>query len=116
MKMLFILSDPPYGTERVYNGVRLANAISKKDGVELKVFLLGDAASSAHNGQKVPTGYYNVQTMLGSLVRKGIKVGVCGTCMDARGITDAQLIEGAHRSTMDELAEWTLEADKVITY
>ena len=116
MKLLFILSDPPYGTEKMYNGLRLAATISKKEGVELKVFLLGDSSSGAHHGQKVPTGYYNIQTMIGTLVRKGIKIGVCGTCMDARGLTDAELLEGAHRSTMDELAAWTMEADKVVTF
>ncbi|MBA3397297.1 MAG: DsrE family protein [Deltaproteobacteria bacterium] len=116
MKILLILSDPPYGTEKMYNGLRLAATVAKKDGAELKVFLLGDSASGAHNGQKVPAGYYNIQTMIGALVRKGIKIGVCGTCMDARGLTDANLLEGAHRSTMDELAEWTVDADKVITF
>jgi uncharacterized protein involved in oxidation of intracellular sulfur len=116
MHILFILSDPPYGTERMYNGLRLANTVGKKDGVEVRVFLMGDAAVSAKTGQKVPNGYYNVQMMLGTLVKRGYKVAVCGTCMDARGLTDGELMEGAHRSTMEELAAWTLEADKVITY
>lgn len=116
MQILFILSDPPYGTERMYNGLRLANTVGKKEGVEVRVFLMGDAALSAKTGQKVPNGYYNVQTMLGTVVKRGFKVAVCGTCMDARGLTDADLMEGAHRSTMEELGAWTLEADKVITY
>jgi uncharacterized protein involved in oxidation of intracellular sulfur len=116
MKVLIILNDAPYGSERTYNGLRLAGALARQEGVELKVFLIGDAAAGAHRGQKVPSGYYNVQTMLGAVTRRSAPVGVCGTCMDARGVTDAELSEGTHRSSLDELTSWTVEADKVITF
>jgi uncharacterized protein involved in oxidation of intracellular sulfur len=116
MKVLIILSDAPYGSERTYNGLRLAGSLSRQQAAELKLFLIGDAASGAHQGQKVPSGYYNVQTMLGAAMRHNSRVGVCGSCMDARGITDEELVEGAHRSSLEELTAWTLEADKVITF
>lgn len=116
MKTLVILNDPPYGTERSYNGLRLAASIARKDGEEVKVFLMGDAASCAKAGQKVPAGYYNIQSMLGSVTRRGGSVGVCGTCMDARGITEPELSEGTHRSSMDELTAWTLEADRTLIF
>jgi uncharacterized protein involved in oxidation of intracellular sulfur len=115
---LFILNDPPYGTERSYNALRLARHILKKgEGREaVHVFLMGDAASCAKNGQKVPQGYYNLADMLGMVARAGAPVGVCGTCMDARGMAESELVEGAHRSTMDELTAWTVEADKVLVF
>ena len=116
MKTLFILNDPPYGTERSYNGLRLAGTLSKAEGEEVKLFLIGDAASSAKAGQKVPEGFYNIQLMLGRVVRNGAQVGVCGTCMDARGITEAELVEGTHKSTLAELTNWTQWADKVIVF
>jgi uncharacterized protein involved in oxidation of intracellular sulfur len=116
MKYLFILNEAPYGSERTYNGLRLAGSLAKREAVELKIFLIGDAVAGAHSGQKVPAGYYNVQTMLSSLVHRDRPIGVCGSCMDARGITDAEIVAGAHRSSMDELTAWTLEADKVITF
>ncbi len=116
MSTLIILNDAPYGSERVYNGLRLAGSLARRNGATLRLFLIGDAAACAKSGQKVPSGYYNVQTMIGSIVRHGASVGVCGTCMDARGIADADLVAGAHRSTMDELTTWTLEADKVVTF
>jgi uncharacterized protein involved in oxidation of intracellular sulfur len=116
MKTLFILNDPPYGTERSYNGLRLAGTLSKAEGEDVKVFLIGDAASCAKAGQKVPEGFYNIQIMLGRLVRNGAQVGVCGTCMDARGITEAELAEGTHKSTLSELTTWTQWADKVIVF
>jgi uncharacterized protein involved in oxidation of intracellular sulfur len=116
MKTLFIFNDAPYGSERTYNGLRLAGALSKQEGNAVQVFLLGDAASSAHRNQKVPQGFYNVEVMLGNVIRHGGAVGICGTCMDARGLADSELAEGTHRSTLAELAEWTAQADKVLVF
>jgi uncharacterized protein involved in oxidation of intracellular sulfur len=116
MKTLFILNDAPYGSERSYNALRLAGALSKVAGDEVKLFLIGDAASCAKSGQKVPEGFYNIQLMLGRVLRNGAEVGVCGTCMDARGITDPELADGIRRSTLAELTSWTRWADKVIVF
>lgn len=113
---LFILNDPPYGTERSFNALRLAGSLSKREGEEVKVFLMGDAASCARKGQKVPTGYYNLEIMLGAVARHGGQVGVCGTCMDARGLEAERLVEGAHRSTLEELSDWTQWADKTLVF
>ena len=115
-KTLFILNDPPYGTERSYNALRLAGALAKREGEEVRLFLMGDAASCAKGNQKVPQGYYNVELMLKAVARHGGQIGVCGTCMDARGIAETELAEGARRSTLDELTDWTLEADKVLVF
>ena len=116
MKTLFILNDPPYGTERSYNGLRLAAALAQRDGEDVRVFLLADAVGCAVAGQVLPDGYYHLDRMLGSAIRRGAEVGCCGTCMDARAIADAQLLDGARRSTLEELTDWTLWADKVITF
>jgi len=110
-------NDPPYGTERAYNALRLAINVMKKDpSAELRMFLVGDAASCAKSGQKVPQGYYNIETMLKALGQGGCTVGVCGTCMDARGLKDTDLIEGTRRSSLNEMSEWTLWADKVLVF
>jgi uncharacterized protein involved in oxidation of intracellular sulfur len=116
MKTLFVLNDAPYGTERSYNGVRLAGSLSKVEGEEVKVFLIGDGAACAKGGQNVPEGFYNLQVMLGRVLRNGAEIGVCGTCMDARGIADTELIEGTHKSTLAELTAWTQWADKVMVF
>jgi uncharacterized protein involved in oxidation of intracellular sulfur len=116
MKYLVILNDPPYGTERSYNGLRLASSLAKAEGATVKVFLIGDAASCALAGQTTPNGYYNIERMLKVLVVKRAQIGVCGSCMDARGIKAESLIEGAHRSTMEELTAWTQEADKALVF
>ncbi len=116
MKTLLILNDPPYGTERSYNALRLARSLVAKETSEVRLFLLGDAASCAKAGQRVPQGYYNVGDMLAGVLRRGGVVGVCGTCMDARGIGDGDLVQGATRSTMDQLSEWSTWADKVLAF
>ena len=113
---LVILNDPPYGTERSYNGLRLAGSLARRPGEQVRVFLIGDAASCAKTGQKVPQGYYNLELMLRSVARRGGEIGVCGTCMDARGIGDIELAEGCQRSSMEELTEWTQAADKVLVF
>jgi uncharacterized protein involved in oxidation of intracellular sulfur len=113
---LVVLNDGPYGTERSYNGLRLAGALAKRDTEEVRVFLIGDAASCAKGGQKVPQGHYNLELMLRSLTGRGGVVGVCGTCMDARGIAAEELADGCHRSTMEELTDWTQEADRTLVF
>lgn len=116
MKTLLVLNDAPYGSERTYNGARLAGSLAKQEGGEVRVFLIGDAASAAHRLQKVPAGFYNLEVMPGSVVKHGGVVGVCGTCMDARGIVVDDLVAGSHRSSLDELTQWTTWADKVLVF
>ncbi len=116
MNYLLILNDPPYGTERSYNGLRLANELAKDEKNSIKVFLIGDAATCGVAGQTTPNGYYNIERMLKALALKRCAIGVCGSCMDARGMAAAEIVEGAHRSSMDELAQWTEWADKVVVF
>ena len=112
---LFILNDAPYGNERAYNALRLAAAVATIEGQLVYLFLLADAVSCAKQGQKVPAGYYNVQLMVGKIIRTG-QVALCGTCMDARGMADSELMDGAQRSTLAQLATWTADADKVLVF
>jgi uncharacterized protein involved in oxidation of intracellular sulfur len=113
MNTLFIVNDAPYGSERSYNALRLARALGRKEGETVRVFLMGDAVACARAGQKVPAGYYNA----GDMVRMvGGEVALCGTCMDARGLGEDQLVEGARRSTLQQLADWTAAADKVLVF
>lgn len=114
-KTLVIVNDQPYGSERPYNALRLAGALAKRDDVELRVFLLGDSVACAVAGQQLPDGHYHLDRMLKPLVRAG-EVGCCGTCMDARGLNQEQLVAGARRSTLEELTDWTLWADQVLTF
>ena len=116
MNALLILNDPPYGTERSYNGLRLAYALAKREGVEVRAFLIGDAVGCAVAGQRVPEGHYHLGRMVQALARRHASVGCCGTCLDARGISEDHLVAGGRRSTLEELADWTLWAERMIVF
>lgn len=115
-KVLLILNQPAYGKDETFNALRLANALTRRDDATVTVFLMGDAVGCAVAGQKTPDGYYALDRMLKSFARHDGQIACCGTCLDARGLTKEQLIDEAARSTMDELAEWTVEADRVLTF
>jgi uncharacterized protein involved in oxidation of intracellular sulfur len=85
------------GSERLYHALRLAGALAKREEVELHLFLLGEAVACAVAGQQLPESYH-LDRMLKPLVRGG-EVACCGTCMDARALTQEQLVEGAHRAS-----------------
>lgn len=112
---LFILNEAPYGSERADNALRLAGTLAGKEDQRVWVFLLADAVTCARAGQKVPEGYYNIALMLGRVAGSG-EIGVCGTCMDHRGLLDADLIEGTRRSSLVELTDWTVMANKVLVF
>jgi uncharacterized protein involved in oxidation of intracellular sulfur len=117
VKTLIILNDPPYGTERVYNGLRLAHALAKNDGqARITIFLMADAVLAAKAGQTTPDGFYNVERMLKRVIASKGQVLICGTCLDARGVAETEITDGARRSTMDELAAVTIVADKVLVF
>jgi uncharacterized protein involved in oxidation of intracellular sulfur len=116
LHLLLILNDPPYGTERSYNALRLAYALAKREDAEVRVFLFGDAVGCAVAGQLVPDGYYNLGRIVEALGRRGARVDLCGTCMDARAVTEESLVPGAHRSTLEALADSTLWAEHVLVF
>jgi uncharacterized protein involved in oxidation of intracellular sulfur len=114
-KTLFILNDPPEA-ERLYNGMRLVNALSADPGDEVRVFLMGDAVLCGGRNHWPPEHSYTVERMLGVAVGHGVAIGSCATCLKARGITEQHLVHGVHKGTLNELAEWTRWADKVIVF
>ena len=117
MNTLIIINDPPYGTERAYNALRLAQALLMADPeAELTVFLMADAVAAARRGQTTPEGYYNLERMLRRVLAAKGQVLLCGSCMDARALAEADVVDGATRSTMDALAAATMAAEKVLVF
>ncbi|MEK6687383.1 MAG: DsrE family protein [Gemmatimonadota bacterium] len=113
---LFVLNDPPYGSERSYNALRLATALVKREAEAVRVFLMGDAASCAKAGQQVPQGYYRLEAMLQVASRQGAQIAACGTCLDARGIVEAELIDGISKGTLEQLTDWTVWAERTLVF
>jgi len=117
VNILILINDAPYGTEKAYNALRLAMTFQKDHpSVQASVFLMADAVACAVPSQNTPQGYYNIERMLKSVLGKGGRLRACGTCADARGIRDLQLVDGIEMSNMTELTEWSVDADKVFTF
>lgn len=117
MKHLIIINDAPYGTEKAYNGFRLAMSLQrerKED--EVRVFLMADAVGCGLPGQDTPDGYYNIGRMVKAVVAKGGAIRACGTCAKARGMAGLQLIEGVVIGTMKDLTEWVATSDRVVSF
>lgn len=117
-KILFVINDAPYGTEKAYNALRMAMTLQKEhnEQVEVRIFLLADAVFCGLPGQKTPDGYYNIERMLRSVIKRGAEVKSCGGCSEARGIAKLTFIEGVLLSNMKEFSRWTVECDKVLTF
>ncbi|MCK5760689.1 MAG: DsrE family protein [Candidatus Delongbacteria bacterium] len=117
-KILIIVNDAPYGTEKAYNALRMAMTLQKENGEEvaIKIFLLADAVFCGIPNQNTPNGYYNIERMLKSVIRRNGEIKSCGGCSEARGIDKIEFIEGVELSNMKEFAQWTFECDKVLTF
>jgi uncharacterized protein involved in oxidation of intracellular sulfur len=117
MTELIIIHDAPYGNEKAYNALRHAMTIqAEHKDVSITIFLMADAVGCAVKNQKTPQGYYNIERMMQSVIRNGGGIKMCGTCMDARGISESLIIEGAARSSMSEFTNLTLVSDRVISF
>jgi uncharacterized protein involved in oxidation of intracellular sulfur len=117
-KILIIINDAPYGTEKAYNALRMAMTLQKDHGndVEVKIFLLADAVFCGLPNQNTPDGFYNIERMLKSVIKRGGEVKNCGGCSEARGIAKLEFIEGVQLSNMKEFAQWTVECNKVLSF
>ena len=116
-KILIIINDAPYGTEKAYNALRMAMTLQKehKD-TEVKIFLLADAVFCGLPNQKTPDGFYNIERMLKSVIKKGGDVKSCGGCSQTRGVDSLEFIKGVQLSNMREFAQWTIDCNKVLTF
>ena len=113
-EIVIIANGAPYGSETLFNALRLGIALNEQEGIDLKLFLMSDAVSAALAGQSPAEGY-NLRQMLEILLAQGTRIRLCKSCTDARGITALPLIEGIEVGTLPLLAQWTLAADKVLT-
>ena len=115
--ILIVCTGAPYGSESLFNALRLAIALKEQEEcrVDLRLFLLSDAVSAALNTQN-PSDGYNLRQMLEILSAQHVPMRLCKTCTDSRGISGLPLVEGIEIGTMPLLARWTVEADKVINF
>lgn len=118
MKILIIFNREPYdNTDVTWNGLRLADTL-KKNGNEVRLFLMNDSVDMARDVCKMPAGYdQDLSQILKDLIANNVSVKVCGTCMARCGIyKNHPYFEGAQKSTIDYLAEWVIDSDRVLTF
>jgi len=117
MKTLFIFNRNPYdGTDITWNGLRLAGQLLKTDS-EVWIFLMNDSVDLARDATKAPADYFDLVQMLKELIAQDVPVKVCGTCKARCGIHKGQpYFQGAEEAKMSDLAQWVVQADKVITF
>lgn len=114
-KILFVANAAPYGSERALSALRLAAALFTQRQVDMHIFLLSDAISMALANQKV-CGIPSLGEQLSQLIELGARIYICRTCMEARGLENAEWLDGVVVGTMPDLARLTLDADKVISF
>lgn len=114
-KIVIVANGAPYGSESLFNSLRLAIALREQENnLDLRLFLMSDAVTAGLRGQNQEG--YNIQQMLEILTAQNVPVKLCKTCTDGRGISTLPLIDGVEIGTLVELAQWTLSADKVLTF
>lgn len=117
MKILLVINDAPYGNEKAFNAFRLAMTLQKDHpNIEVKIFFMADGIFCAIPNTNTPTGYYNIERMLKSIVKNGGTVKLCQSCAQARGLIELNLIDGVEIGTMPEYANWVVECDKVLIF
>ncbi len=115
MTYLIVLNDAPHASERDWNALRLAKSLAGGPGTTVRLFLLGDGVLAALAGQSVPEGGHGVEAMLREFAAAN-EVAACKTCMEARDLTQADLVDGARVGTLVELTAWTALSDKVLIF
>ena len=115
--LTIVISSSPYGDERIWNALRLAEALCCSDAKpQVNIFLIGDAVNAAKKGQRPPKGFYNLEKMLSDLVKVGVCVNVCHTSMNLRGLTEQDLVEGTEMGTITGLSKWVTKSQKVLSF
>ncbi|RZT76114.1 uncharacterized protein involved in oxidation of intracellular sulfur [Azospira oryzae] len=115
--VLIIVHAPPYGSERVLSALRLATTLAGSDArPAVRLFLMSDAVVAGLANQVDAAAGGGLREMIEALVAQGVPVKLCRTCAQARGVHELPLIAGTAIGTLPELAQWTLEADKVLTF
>jgi len=110
-----LITEAAYGKEKAWNALRLAMAMMVKD-VKVNIFLIEDGVTVAKKGQRPPEGYYNLEKMLAELVQNGAKVRACSTCLQARGLSQSDLVQGVEAGKLLDLVQWVKESKSVLSF
>lgn len=116
MNVLFILNDAPVETGRSINGLRLACALSMRSSMYVRVFLLGESIACARKPEAVRAPSGDTAALVTAVIRHGGDVRVCEMCEEERNERCGELVDGAMAASLDELAHWIPEADRLLVF
>jgi len=110
MKFTIQVMVPPYTYEDMDTAIKIIEAAMKR-GHEVRLFLFSDAVLAANSQVKPIRIDRSIPKKLEELAEQGLRIEVCGICLDYRGVTQEMLIKGANASGLPELAELTMTSD-----
>ncbi len=110
-----IINEAPYAKERALSALRFAWTCDI-EGHKVRIWLFENGVYLAKKGQKPAQGLTNYGQTLNELIKGGAEVKACVVCLEARGLTQDELLDGVKIATVHELVEWTVDSDKVIVF
>lgn len=108
-----ILWTTPYGFQNTGTALRLAKTALQK-GYSVKLFATGDGVHNFTKDQKA-SGIPNAEKQFSELMKTGLRVELCGTCLNFRGIKNEEITSGAERSNLKNLFSMIQHSDACIT-
>jgi sulfur relay (sulfurtransferase) complex TusBCD TusD component (DsrE family) len=112
-RLAILLFTTPYSSEHTDTAIKIARSAMKK-GHSVTIFAYGDSVHNFTVGQKA-VGIPNAEVEFGNLMRDGLKVELCGTCLSFRGIGKEIIMEGAEPSSMRNLCKLMDESDRFVS-
>ena len=118
--ILFIVNDSTYSGRKNLQRCSFRHQYERRATARnvdnyLNLFCFSDAILCGIAGQN-PNEGFNIQQLIDILAAQGAEIKLCTSCVKARGLLDAKLIDGVTLGTLDDVSEWTLWADKVLTF
>lgn len=99
--LTLFLTGTPFGSQSPVTALNLAEA-ALDQGYQVNLFLSADAVYEASAGQRA-IGLPAVGERLGGLIAKGLRVDLCGSCLQLRGLKKEGRIEGPQPSSLKNL-------------
>ncbi|PIQ90128.1 MAG: hypothetical protein COV71_06185 [Candidatus Omnitrophica bacterium CG11_big_fil_rev_8_21_14_0_20_41_12] len=103
-KITVILNEGP-NTMRSWNGLRLTGGLLDVN-LQAEVVLFDESVFCAKKSQNPPEDLkgLNLSQKLSELIKLGVKVLVCGSCCQARGVKSEELVDGAQICCLTDVA------------
>jgi tRNA 2-thiouridine synthesizing protein D len=111
--LTILLTKGPYTSEAADLAMKTALA-AKRKGYDVNLFIYLDGAWNTHITEE--KDYNNPGEWLRSVVKRGINIGVCERCSEARDLRKDNMVEGVPITGSYFLIDMLSKSDKVLTF